>query len=337
MSFIWPALLWSLLIIPFLVMLYLRMQERRKAYTLRYGSLGLVQQTSGRGPGSRRHIPAALFLGGLCLLLLAMARPQMPVSLPKVEGIVILAFDVSGSMHAEDFQPTRLEAAKLVAKDFVERQPSSVQIGIVAFSDSAFSVQIPTSDKASILSSIDRLQPQRGTSLAHGIMVSLNAIANASGEASALEGNELTSTDPAATPAPVPAGSNGSAVIVLLTDGENNMEPDPFIAAQAAADRGIRIHTIGIGSPQGIVLDVNGFTVFTQLDEPTLQQISEMTEGQYYNAQTEEDLRTIYDEIEPRLKVKREQTEVTAIFAGLSILILLAGGMLSLFWFSHVP
>jgi Ca-activated chloride channel family protein len=337
MSFIWPVLLWSLLIIPLLVMLYLRMQERRKGYALRYGSLGLVQQASGRGIGSRRHIPAMLFLGGLCLLLLAMARPQMPVSLPKVEGIVILAFDVSGSMYAEDFEPTRMEAAKLVARDFVERQPTSVQIGIVAFSDSAFSVQIPTNDKASILSSIDRLQPQRGTSLAHGIMVSLNTIANASGDASALEGNELTSTDPAATPVPLPAGSNGSAVIVLLTDGENNMEPDPFLAAQAAADRGIRIHTIGIGSPQGIVLDVNGFTVFTQLDEPTLQQISEVTEGLYYNAQTEEDLRAIYDEIEPRLQVKREQTEVTAIFAGLSILILLAGGMLSLFWFSHVP
>jgi Ca-activated chloride channel family protein len=337
MSFIWPPLLWSLLIIPLLVMLYLRMQERRKGYALRYGSLGLVQQASGRGIGSRRHIPAMLFLGGLCLLLLAMARPQMPVSLPKVEGIVILAFDVSGSMYAEDFEPTRMEAAKLVAKDFVERQPTSVQIGIVAFSDSAFSVQIPTNDKASIISSIDRLQPQRGTSLAHGIMVSLNTIANASGEASALEGNELTSTDPAATPVPVPAGSNASAVIVLLTDGENNMEPDPFLAAQAAADRGIRIHTIGIGSPQGTVLDVNGFTVFTQLDESTLQQISEMTEGLYYNAQTEEDLRTIYDEIEPRLRVKREQTEVTAIFAGISILVLLAGGMLSLFWFSHVP
>jgi Ca-activated chloride channel family protein len=337
MSFIWPPLLWSLLIIPLLVMLYLRMQQRRKGYALRYGSLGLVQQASGRGIGSRRHIPAMLFLGGLCLLLLAMARPQMPVSLPKVEGIVILAFDVSGSMYAEDFEPTRMEAAKLVAKDFVERQPTSVQIGIVAFSDSAFSVQIPTNDKASIISSIDRLQPQRGTSLAHGIMVSLNTIANASGEASALEGNELTSTDPAATPVPVPAGSNASAVIVLLTDGENNMEPDPFLAAQAAADRGIRIHTIGIGSPQGTVLDVNGFTVFTQLDESTLQQISEMTEGLYYNAQTEEDLRTIYDEIEPRLRVKREQTEVTAIFAGISILVLLAGGMLSLFWFSHVP
>src|SRR5689334_24996481 len=130
MSFLWPTLLWSLLVIPILVMMYLRMQERRRGYAQRYGSLGLVQRSDGQGPGSRRHVPGLFFLAGLSVLLLAMARPQMPVSLPKVEGIVILAFDVSGSMYAEDFQPTRLEAAKLVAKEFVERQPSSVQIGI---------------------------------------------------------------------------------------------------------------------------------------------------------------------------------------------------------------
>src|SRR5688572_4858234 len=332
MSFIWPVLLWSLLTIPLLVMLYLRMQQRRKQFALRYGSLGLVQQAAGGGAGSRRHIPAMLFLGGLCILLLAMARPQMAVSLPKVEGVVILAFDVSGSMSADDFEPTRMEAAKVVAKEFVERQPTSVQIGIVAFSDSAFSVQLPTNDQASTLASIDRLQPQRGTSLANGIMVSLNTIANVSGQPTIAEG-----TDAAATPIPVPAGTDQSAVIVLLTDGENNMEPDPLAAAQLAADRGVRIHTIGIGSAAGTVLEVNGFTVFTQLDEATLQQISEMTEGLYFNAETEEDLRTIYDNIEPRLKIEQEKTEVTAIFAGLSILVLLVGGMLSLFWFSHVP
>jgi Ca-activated chloride channel family protein len=336
MSFIWPALLWSLLTIPLLVLLYLRMQERREQFALRYGSLGLVRQAAGRGVGSRRHVPAMLFLGGLCLLLLAMARPQMPVSLPKAEGTVILAFDVSGSMSANDFEPTRMEAAKAVAKEFVERQPTSVQIGIVAFSEGGFSVQIPTNDQAAIIAAIDRLQPQRGTSLANGILVSLNAIANANGDAPIMGTSELEASPPA-TFVPVPAGSEHSAVIVLLTDGENNMEPDPFTAAQAAADRGVRIHTIGIGSASGTELDVNGFTVFTHLDEVTLQRISATTDGLYYNAQTEEDLKTIYENIEPRLKLEREETEVTAIFAGLSILILLVGGMLSLFWFSHVP
>jgi Ca-activated chloride channel family protein len=173
MSFIWPAMLWSLLTIPLIVFLYLRMQQRRSRYAVLYGSLGLVQQVTGRGVGLRRHIPALLFLIGLIILFLALGGPQMMIGLPKVNGIVILAFDVSGSMLADDFDPTRMEAAKAVAKDFVARQPSSVQVGVVAFSDSGFSTQLSTNDRVSILAAINRLHPQRGTSLANGIIVSL--------------------------------------------------------------------------------------------------------------------------------------------------------------------
>ena len=336
MSFIWPVLLWSLLAIPLLVLLYLRMQQRRNQFALRYGSLGLVGQAAGRGIGSRRHIPALLFLTGLIVLFIALARPQMVVGLPEVKGIVILAFDVSGSMAADDFEPTRMEAAKVVARDFVSRQPSTVQIGVVAFSDSGFSVQLPTNDQAAILASIDRLHPQRGTSLATGIIVSLNTIANVTGQAPILSG-AAPETPITATPAPAPAGADNSAVIVLLTDGENNMEPDPLAAAQLAADRGVRIHTIAIGSVAGTILNVNGFTVHTQVDEATLQKIADITDGLYFNAAAEDDLREVYKNIEPRLQIEREETEVTAVFAGLSILILLIGGLFSLLWFSHVP
>ena len=334
MSFIWPALLWSLVTIPLLVLLYLRMQKRRSQYAVRYGSLGLVQQASGRGVGSRRHIPAILFLLGLTILFVALARPQMVLGLPKVEGIVILAFDVSGSMSAEDFEPTRLEAAKIVAKDFVARQPSTVQVGIVAFSESGFSVELPSNDQAAILASIDRLKPQRGTSLASGIIVSLNTIATLTGQDPILSADQQSEAAP--TPAPKPVAEN-SAVIVLLTDGENNVNPEPLAAAQLAADRGVRIHTIAVGSVEGVTLEVNGFTVHTKVDEATLQQIAGLTEGQYFNAETEEDLETIYKSIEPHLVIEQDETEVTAVFAGLSILILLVGGMLSLLWFSHVP
>ena len=334
MSFIWPALLWSLVTIPLLVLLYLRMQKRRSQYAVRYGSLGLVQQASGRGVGSRRHIPAILFLLGLTILFVALARPQMVLGLPKVEGIVILAFDVSGSMSAEDFEPTRLEAAKIVAKDFVSRQPSTVQVGVVAFSESGFSVELPSNDQAAILASIDRLKPQRGTSLASGIIVSLNTIATLTGQDPILSADQQSEAAP--TPAQKPVAEN-SAVIVLLTDGENNVNPDPLAAAQLAADRGVRIHTIAVGSVEGVTLEVNGFTVHTKVDEATLQQIAGLTEGQYFNAETEEDLETIYKSIEPHLVIEQDETEVTAIFAGLSILILLIGGMLSLLWFSHVP
>lgn len=336
MSFIWPSLLWSLLTIPLFVLLYRRMQQRRKQYAVRYGSLGLVQQASGRGVGSRRHIPALLFLAGLIVLFLALGRPQMVIGLPKVEGIVILAFDVSGSMSADDFEPTRMEAAKVVAKDFVARQPTTVRVGIVAFSDSGFSVQLPTNDQTAILASIDRLQPQRGTSLANGIIVSLNTIANVTGQEPIVGFDESEDSEIPLVPV-TPLSADNSAVIVLLTDGENNMDPDPLAAAQFAADRGVPIHTIAIGSVEGTILEVNGFTVHTKVDEATLQEIAAITNGLYFNAETEEDLQTIYENIEPQFRINQEETEVTAVFAGLSILILLAGGMLSLLWFSHVP
>lgn len=335
MSFIWPIFLFSLLMVPLFILLYLRMQQRRKQYAVRYGSLGLVQQATGRRVGSRRHIPALFFLAGLIVLLLALGRPQMVIGLPKVEGIVILAFDVSGSMSADDFEPTRMEAARVVAKDFVARQPPTVRIGVVAFSDSGFSAQLPTNDQAAILSAIDRLQPQRGTSLANGIIVSLNTIANVTGQEPILGINDSISS--AIPPTPVPVSAEDSAVIVLLTDGENNMEPDPLAAAQFAADRGVPIHTIAIGSLEGTILEVNGFTVFTKVDEATLQQISEITNGLYFNAETEEDLQTIYKSIEPQFRIDEEETEVTSVFAGLGILVLLIGGMLSLLWFGHLP
>ncbi|HET7142793.1 MAG TPA: VWA domain-containing protein, partial [Anaerolineales bacterium] len=195
--------------------------------------------------------------------------------------------------------------------------------------------QLPTNDQATILAAIDRLQPQRGTSVANGIIVSLNTIANVTGQEPIVGFNDSEAA--AIRPTPVPTSSDNSAVIVLLTDGENNMDPDPLAAAQFAADRGVPIHTIAIGSVEGVNLTVNGFTVFTKVDEATLQQISEITDGYYFNAETEEDLSTIYESIEPGFKINREETEVTAVFAGMSILVLLAGGMLSLLWFSHVP
>jgi Ca-activated chloride channel family protein len=338
MSFIWPAMLLFLIVIPLFLLLYLGLQRRRRRALASYGSLGMVQGALGRSLGLRRHIPPALFLAGLAVLVTAMARPQTVVNLPRVEGTVILAFDVSGSMAAGDLQPNRMEAAKVAAQEFVKRQPSTVQIGVVAFSDGGFAVQLPTNDQEKILASINRLTPQRGTSVGRGILASLETIAAAQGEDIQEEG--LTSTGeqpPAPTPTPVPEGTYTSAVIVLLTDGENNASPDPLAAAQAASDRGVRIYTIGIGSAAGIVLEVNGFTVHTQLDEAALQQIALLTDGAYFNAANEEDLRKIYEDLTPQLVIKPEKMEVTSLFAGASILILLIGGAFSLLWFSRLP
>jgi Ca-activated chloride channel family protein len=331
MSFIWPAMLFSLLLVPAFVVLNIRMQRRRRRLAASYGSLGLAG-----GAGLRPYIPPGIILVGLALLLFALARPQMTVNLPRVEGTVILAFDVSGSMAADDLQPTRLEAAKAAAQEFVQQQPSNVLIGVVSFSDNGFVVQAPTTDQETTLSTINRLTPERGTSVASGIFASLNTIATLNTEPAPRLYTDLTPA-PTPTPTPVPPGTVTPAVIVLLTDGENNASPDPLAAAEAAADRGVRIYTVGIGSAAGTTLDINGFSVHTQLDEAVLRQISQITGGDYYSAENENELRTIYENLDPQLVIKPEEMEVTSILAGISILALLIGGTLSLLWFSRLP
>lgn len=335
LSFIWPLMLVFLGVIPLLALLYLRQLRRRQQFVASYGSLGLLRSAAGETPGLRRHIPPLLFLLALSLLVVGLARPEAEVSLPRVEGTVILAFDVSGSMAATDLQPTRMEAAKAASRIFVERQPPAVQVGVVAFSDSGFSVQTPTNQAEMIYSSINRLAPQRGTSLGQGILASLQAIFVENGQDLTLSG-EPEST-PVATPTPVPEGTYTNAAIILLSDGENLEPPDPLQAAQEAANRGVRIYTVGIGSAEGTELEVNGFMVFTQLNEPLLQQIADLTGGVYYNAESEEELLQVYEDLNRQLVIKPEKIEITSLFAGASILILLVGGVVSLLWFGRVP
>jgi Ca-activated chloride channel family protein len=270
----------------------------------------------------------------------ALARPQAVVSLPRQEGTVILAFDVSASMAATDLAPTRMAAAKAAAKDFVSREPTSVTIGVVAFSDSGVSVQTPTNDQATVIAAIDRLAPQRGTSVAEGILASLKVIAVA--EAGPYNVDYYTnqtpgpSPTPSPTPTPVPSGTHAPAVIILLSDGENNENPTPTAAAQTAANLGVRIDTVGIGSAAGTTVNLNGFQVHTQLDQATLQQISETTGGTYYAASDAQQLRSIYDSIDTQVVLQPQMTEITSILAGASLLLLLAGALTSLLWLGRL-
>jgi Ca-activated chloride channel family protein len=337
MSFIWPLMLLSLLIVPLLVLFYFRLQQRRRAIVAKYGTLGIVQEAGRTALGVRRHVPATLFLVGLTILLIALARPQAMVSLPRLQGTVILAFDVSGSMAAEDLAPSRMEAAKAAAREFVLRQPSTIEIGVIAFSDGGFTVQLPTYEQVDVLAAIDRLGPERGTSLGRGINASLHTIFVESKVDP--EADRYSNLTPTATPSPtpMPEGVYAPAVIVLLSDGENTAPPDPLEAALIAADRGVRIHTVGIGSAEGIVLEVEGFSVHTRLDEEALRSIAEITGGTYYNAVTEGELRSIYENLDPELVIEPEPLEVTSLFAGASMLLLLIGGATSLVWFSRFP
>ena len=336
MSFIWPSLLFMLLTVPVLVLLYLWLQRRRYSFAARYGSLGLVHDSRGSGIGIRRHVPAMIFLAGITILLFSLARPQATMGVPKIEGTVMLTFDVSGSMAAADLQPTRMEAAKTAAHEFVENQPTGISIGVVVFSDGGISVQPPTDNREETLATIDRLVPRRGTSVGNGILVALNTIAVDAGDPPILNTSDL-SQDPAVEPVQAPQGWYPSSVIVLFTDGENNQEPDPAMAAEVAADLGVRVYTVGIGTPAGTSIEVEGMTIHTSLDETMLQFIAGETGGMYYNAGDEQQLQRIYSDIEPKLSIKPEEIEMTSVFAGLGMIVFLIGGMLSLLWFGHVP
>jgi Ca-activated chloride channel family protein len=338
MSFIWPAMLLLLLIIPFGVWAYRAREQRRAERVARFGLAPAASASA--APGARRgpwarHIPAVLTALGLTILVISLARPQAVIGVPRLEGTVVLVFDVSGSMAADDVEPTRMEAAKAAAIEFVQAQPLTVQIGVVAFSDSGFATQVPTSDRAAIEAAIQRLGPERGTSLGYGILEAL-AVIRAATDPSTTD-YYTNRSDPAPAPTPVPDGVFEPAIIVLLTDGENTAEPAPLEAAQAARERGIRVDTVGIGSPDGTVLEVEGFAVHTQLDESMLRAISERTSGTYHAAAEADDLTAIYDEVGSRLVIRTDPFELTPLFAALGFVLLLIGGLVSLRWLGRMP
>jgi Ca-activated chloride channel family protein len=339
MSFIWPSMLFALAALPLLVLIYLRLLRRRRRMLAAYGALGFGAASAATkraaAVGARRHLPPLLFLAGLAILVVALARPRAVVNIPRLQGTVILAFDVSGSMAATDLEPNRMEAAKVAARAFVDRQPEGVLIGVVAFSDNGFSVQAPTDDSAVVLSAINRLAPARGTSLGQGIAAALTTITAANAEGGLFYSDRPV--EPTATPTAVPIGSFAPAAIVLLSDGENNQRPEPLEVALAAAERGVRIYTVGIGSPGGATLQVEGFSVHTQLDEQLLQQIALVTGGEYYQASTAEALLAVYQQLNPQLLLKAEHMEVTSLFAGAGVVIFLLAGLLSLVWFGRLP
>lgn len=336
MSFIWPAMLVLLAVIPLGVALYTRRERARRR---RVDALAILREAPGGGGGWtswRRRVPAALLVSGMAVLLVALARPQSVIGVPRFEGTVILAFDVSGSMSATDMAPTRMEAAKTAARAFVARQPPSIRIGIVAFSDAGFNILVPTDDEAAVLAAIDRLGPERGTSVARGIVSSLTAIAKAAQDPETGYYTNRT-PDPEPLPPVLAPGAYAPAAIVLLTDGENNQQPDPLVAAAAAAERGVRIFTVGLGTEEGTIIEVEGFRVHSRLDEGSLRQIADMTAGTYYPASEPDQLAAIYDDIETRFVIRPEATEITSFVAAAGLGLLLLGALGGLRWLGRAP
>lgn len=332
MTFLMPQALLVLLLVPLLLAVYIVMQRRRRRYALRYASVSLVREAVGPGPGIRRHIPPALFLLAVAAMGIALARPEMTMAVPQETGTVILSVDVSGSMQATDVSPNRMEATKQAVRNFVKEQPKGVEIGVVSFSDSAALVQTPTTDKNAVLRAIDRLQPQAGTNIGGGLQTALNAIDHA------VDAPRSTAT-PTATPAPTArsAGDPPTATVVLISDGESNIGPDPVEVARSAAAAGVRVYTVGIGTPQGVRLSIRGQSVLTRLDEPTLRNVADTTGGQYLSAQNESDLMKVYDDLAHNQRTEEKTVEVTFLAAAGALMLSVVGGALSLMWFNRLP
>ena len=346
MTFLWPSMLWLLLIVPALVAGYFYILRRKQKSALRYASLSMVKEALGAGQTLRRHIPPLLFLVALTTMILAIARPAAVVTLPTQHRTIILAMDVSGSMRATDVQPTRLAASQAAAKAFVADQPSNVRIGVVSFAGTAAVVQMPTQNRDDIVAAIDRFQLQRATAIGSGIIVSLATLFPDAGiDVSSLlygrnarRGLPLDQSNKSEKPAfkPVPPGSYSSAAIILLTDGQRTTGPDSLEAAKMAADRGVRIFTVGFGTKGGETIGFEGWSMRVRLDEETLKAIASVTRGEYFYAGTANDLKKVYESLNARFLLEKKDMEISALFAAAAAVTALVSGVLSLLWFNRI-
>lgn len=347
MVFLWPSLLWLLLALPLLVLLYLWLLQRRKLQAVPYPGLALVRLAQAGGAAWRRHVPPLLFLLGLAALLLAAARPLAVLKLPSEQQTIVLAIDVSGSMAATDVKPDRLTAAQDAAKAFIKGLPRHVRVGVVAFAGTAQLAQLPTQSHEDLFKAIDSFQLQRGTATGNGIMVALATLFPDAGiDIADLGGrqamrvrpiDEVVRPEPEKAPfTPVAPGSYRSAAIIMLTDGQRTTGVDPLEAAQWAADRGVRVFTVGVGTVQGEVIGFQGWSMRVRLDEDTLKAVALRTSAEYYHAATAQDLHKVYETLSSRISVEKKETEVTALLALAGAVLLLLAGGLSVWWFGRV-
>jgi Ca-activated chloride channel family protein len=344
MHFLWPHNLWWMLLLPLLPALYLWLLRRAGKPALKLSSLRVVREAAGRQ--WRRHLPPALIFLALSLLLLALARPTAAVPLPWAKSTILLAIDISRSMRVEDVEPTRMVAAQEAAKVFLSEVPRHIEVGLITFAGSAQVAQRATIDRPSVVGAIDAIQMQLGTAIGSAIVVCLAELFPDHG----IDLGEMTfgprrqargldeKPDKAAPKAitPVPPGSYESAAIILLSDGRRTTGVDTLEAARMAADRGVRVYVVGLGTPDGHAAMGEGMAIYLQLDEPTLRRVAQMTGGEYHHAGTAEALRSVYRNLGSRLQVSKRDTELTALVALMAAIVLALAAGLSALWFGRV-
>lgn len=352
MTFLWPQFLWLLLAIPLLVAVYVWLLGRKKKMALRYASLSIVREAIGAGQSFRRHIPPLLFLLSLSAMLVAASRPFAVVTLPSQNETIMLAMDVSGSMRATDVLPNRLVASQNAAKAFLADLPRSVRVGVVAFAGTAAVVQPPTLNREDLVVAIDKFQLQRGTAIGNGIVVSLTELFPDAGidldsmqsgrerpRGTSLEQslkNRADGKNEKKEFVPVAPGSYTSAAIILLTDGQRTTGVDSLDAAKVAADHGVRVYTVGIGTVEGETIGFEGWSMRVKLDEETLKSIARATQAEYFYAGTAGDLKKVYETLSSRLTVEKKETEISGLLALLAAALALVSAALSLLWFNRI-
>ena len=343
MFFLWPQYLWLMLALPLLPAVYLWLLRRPKP-AVRYSSLGVVRAAAA-GRNWRRHLPPALLLLACSLLLLAGARPAARVPLPWARTTIMLAMDVSLSMRVTDVKPTRLVAAQEAAKLFLSELPRGIEVGLVTFAGSSQVAQRATVDRASLVAAIDAFQMQRGTAVGNAIVMSVAELFPDHGIdvgemtfGSQRKGRSLDDKDKPQPKqiTPVTPGSYNSAAIILLSDGRRTTGVDTLVAAKLAADRGVRIYVVGLGTVDGDGATADGMPIYLQLDEPTLREVARMTGGEYHHAGTAEKLRSVYKTLGSRLQVQTRETELAGPLALVAALLALTGAALSVHWFGRV-
>lgn len=344
MHFLWPQTLWAMLALPLLPVAYLWLLRRRRRAAVRFSSLGVVRAAA-QGRNWRRHLPPALFLLACTLMLLGAARPVGRLTLPWSRSTILLTMDVSLSMRVTDVKPTRLAAAQDAAKTFLRDLPKDIEVGLITFAGSTQVAQSPTRDREALVTAIDGFQMQMGTAVGNAIVVSLAELFPDHG----LDVGEMTfgskprgrSLDDGSKPppkeiTPVAPGSYRSGAIILLSDGRRTVGVDTLAAAKMAADRGVRIYVVGLGTTDGEALAAEGMPIYLKLDEPTLREVARMTGGEYHYAGTAEKLRSVYENLGSRLQVQTRETELTSFFALLSALLAAAAAGLSVLWFHRL-
>jgi Ca-activated chloride channel family protein len=345
MSFLWPQYLWLLLALPVLPVAYVWLLRRRDKRAVRYSSLDVIRAAAA-GPHWRRHVPPALLLLACSGLLFAATRPVAQVPLPWARPLILLAMDVSLSMQVADVKPTRLAAAQDAAKLFLRELPRDIEVGLVTFAASSEVAQRATLDRASLVAAIDGFQMQVGTAVGNAIVTCLAELFPDHGLdvgdmtfGSKPQGRSLDDKDkpPPKQITPVAPGSYKSAAIILLSDGRRTTGIDTLAAAKMAADRGVRIYVVGLGTVEGDAATAEGLPIYMQLDEPTLREVANMTAGEYHHAGTAEMLQGVYQQLGSRLQVQTRQTELTGLLALISAMFALVAAGLSVLWFGRGP